>query len=398
MDAQRISDLIAVYRDGLLNDTMPFWQKHAPDTECGGFMTYLDADGSVVSTDKPLWVIGRITWLFSRLCNAVEPREEWLKWAAHGIDFLRKHGFDEDGRMFWAVTRDGRPLRKRRYLFTETFGIIALAEYAKAAGDERARDEARNLYRLLLKYHGTPGLLEPKGIPETRQLKSHAMPMILLATTQVLRQVDDDPLYERTIDESLHEVLEHFLKPEFKMLLETVGPNGEFLDEPDGREVCPGHAIETAWFIMEEARCRGGDKALIESALQILDWSLDAGWDPEFGGIFYFRDCKGKPNPKYEHDMKLWWPHNEAIYATLLAWRLTGDARYADWHERLHDWSYARFPDKENGEWFGYLHRDGTLSSTLKGNMWKGPFHLPRMQLNCWKLLEEVSSPGVAER
>ncbi len=39
--------------------------------------------------------------------------------------------------------------------------------------------------------------------------------------------------------------------------------------------------------------------------------------------------------------------------------------------------------------------RDGTLSSTLKGNMWKGPFHLPRMQLNCWKLLETMNgAPG----
>ena len=33
---------------------------------------------------------------------------------------------------------------------------------------------------------------------------------------------------------------------------------------------------------------------------------------------------------------------------------------------------------------------DGTISSTIKGNRWGGPFHLPRMQLNCWKLLEEM--------
>jgi len=392
MDAQRMDELIRRYRDGLLNDTMPFWEKHAPDTEYGGFMTYLDADGSVVSTDKPMWVAGRITWLFSRLCNSVAPREEWLKWARHGVDFIRKYGFDTDGRMFWAVTRDGRPLRKRRYLFTETFGVIALAEYARATGDEEAKKQARDLYRLIIRYHTTPGLLAPKGIPETRQLKSHAMPMILLATTQVLRQIDDDPLYEKVVDGSIDEVLNHFVKPEFKALLESVGPNGEFLDEPDGRVVNPGHAIETAWFLMEEARHRGNDGGLIESACRILDWSLDIGWDEEFGGIYYFRDCKGRPCPQYEHDMKLWWVHNEAIYATLLAYHLTGEQRYAEWHGRIHDWAYAHFPDRENGEWFGYLHRDGSVSCTLKGNMWKGPFHLPRMQLYCWKLLEEMKS------
>ncbi|MCA9258910.1 MAG: AGE family epimerase/isomerase, partial [Planctomycetales bacterium] len=83
-------------------------------------------------------------------------------------------------------------------------------------------------------------------------------------------------------------------------------------------------------------------------------------------------------------------PHNEAIIATLLAFRLTGQSRYAQWHELVHDWAYAHFPDSEHGEWYGYLHRDGTPSSSLKGNLWKGPFHLPRMQLVCTRILDEL--------
>ena len=86
--------------------------------------------------------------------------------------------------------------------------------------------------------------------------------------------------------------------------------------------------------------------------------------------------------------MKFWWPQNEALIATLLAHQLTGAAKYADWHRQIHDWTYAHFPDPEFGEWFGYLHRDGRISSRLKGNLWKGPFHIPRMQLEAWKILE----------
>lgn len=388
MDATRKAELIRIYRDGLLNDTIPFWLRHAPDREHGGYMTFLDADGSVVTTDKPMWIMGRITWMMARLYNDVEPRPEWLDASKQGLDFIRKHGFDKDGRMFYSVTRDGRPLRKRRYLFTETFGAIALAEYARATGDQQILQEARDLFRLIIRYHITSGLLEPKLIPFTRRLKSHAMPMILLATAQVLRRADPDPYYDEIIEQSIQEVFRDFVKPEFKALLENVGPNGEFLDEPQGREINPGHAIETAWFIMEEARHRNNDRDLITRACQILDWSLEIGWDHEFGGIYYFKDCKGRPCIQYEHDMKLWWPHIEAIYATLLAYTLTGEKRYLDWHQKLHDWSYAHFPDRKHGEWFGYLHRDGSVSSTLKGTMWKGPFHLPRMQLYSWKLLE----------
>jgi len=53
----------------------------------------------------------------------------------------------------------------------------------------------------------------------------------------------------------------------------------------------------------------------------------------------------------------------------------------------VHDWAYAHFPDAEHGEWYGYLHRDGRVSVPLKGNLWKGPFHLPRMQLLAWQWL-----------
>ena len=389
MTPRRIRELIQIYRDGLLEDTMPFWQQHAVDHEYGGFMTFLDADGTIVSTDKPMWVIGRITWLFAKLYNTVEPRVEWLSLAKHGISFLRRYGFDDDSRMFYSVTREGRPLRKRRYVSTEHFCVIALAEYAKAAGDKQARRQARDLYQLILKYHRTPGLLEPKVFPQTRTMKIHGVPMGLISISQVLRNVDDNPLYRQVIDDSIQEVEQHFLKDEFKALLENVGPNGEFVDQPVGRVVNPGHAIETAWFILEEARIRN-DRSMIKLGARILNWSLEMGWDKEYGGIYYFRDVKGLPCEQYEHDMKLWWPHNEAIYATLLAYHLTDKQEYAQWHKKLHDWSYGHFPDHENGEWLGYLHRDGSISCTLKGNMWKGPFHLPRMQLYCWKLLEEM--------
>src|SRR5262249_39100703 len=156
--------------------------------------------------------------------------------------------------------------------------------------------------------------------------------------------------------------------------------DGQMLDTPEGRLVNPGHACETAWFMLAEARQRQ-DRALIAQACQILEWSLQMGWDRIHGGILYFVDCEGKPPEPYEHDMKLWWPHNEALYACLLALHLTGEPRWLAWYERIHEWTFNHFPDHANGEWFGYLHRDGTVSSTVKGNMWKGPFHLPRMLL-----------------
>ncbi|MHB9036204.1 MAG: AGE family epimerase/isomerase [Armatimonadota bacterium] len=366
------SALIDIYRNSLLEDVVPFWERHSVDREFGGFLTFLDRNGSTYGTDKPVWLQGRIAWLFAKLYNDVEKRGDWLELARHGLNFLLKHCFDSDGRMFFLVTRDGQPLRKRRYLFSETFAIMAFAEFAKASGEDWARQKAADIYDLTMRYCTTPGLLESKDVPGTRPMKSHAMPMILLATTQIIRQVDDRPIYGQTIDNSLHEVFGHFWKPDLNALLENVGPGGEVIDSVEGRCINPGHAIETSWFIMEESRCRR-DPELLKKALPILECSLERGWDKEYGGLFYFTDLDNRPCVQYEWDMKLWWPHTEALYATLLAYVMTGDAKWEVWHRRVHDYAFDHFADPEFGEWFGYLHRDGSVSHQLKGNCWKGP-------------------------
>ncbi len=390
MTDSRRQELLAVYRDGLLNDTLPFWIDHGVDREAGGFFNALDRDGTVLDTDKGMWPQGRFTWLLATLYNTVETRTEWLELAAHGVAFIRKHGFDTDGRMFFQVTRDGKPLRKRRYVFTEAFGAMAMAAYARAAGDGRAADEAVRLFNTFIHYATTPGALPPKGIPETRQAKSIGVPMITINLAQTLRDTIDAPDCNDHIDRCIEEIRRDFMKPEQRAVLETVAPAGGFIDHFDGRMLTPGHAIEAAWFILHEARHRGGDAELERIGLAILDWMWERGWDEEYGGIFYYRDIHHLPVQEYWHDMKFWWPHNETIIATLLAYELTGNPIYAERHKQVHDWSYRHFPDPEHGEWYGYLHRDGRLSVRLKGNLWKGPFHLPRMQWYCARLLADT--------
>ena len=395
---ERRAHLLRVYRDGLLSDTLPFWINHSVDREHGGFLTCLDHDGAVLDTDKGIWVQGRFSWLLATLYQTVEARPEWLDLARHGVDFLRRAGFDDDGRMFFLVTQDGQPLRKRRYLFSEAFTVGALAAYGHAAGDQNAVDQAVDLFHLIERYLTSPGLLAPKVDPGVRPSKGLAMPMILIATAQILRRAVADPApYTVWIDRCIAEIQRDFMKPPWQAVLETVGPNGEFQDHMDGRLLNPGHAIEAAWFILHEAKLRGRDQRLIDLGTTILDWMWQWGWDRDYGGIIYFRDVKGLPVQEYWQDMKFWWPQNEAIIATLLAYQLTGDPKYAAWHTRVHDWAYSHFPDPTHGEWFGYLHRDGRLAQRAKGNLWKGPFHLPRMQLTCWQILTEMAEDEAAQ-
>ena len=376
------------YQNQLLNDTVPFWFPRSIDTEFGGYLLMRDQDGSLIDDDKAVWIQGRAAWLLATLYNTVEPKLEWLEGSKTGIDFLNNHCFDSDGRMFFHVTRDGQPIRKRRYYFSETFAVIAMSAYAKASGDETVAEKARFLFGKCIEYATNPDLLEPK-FTATRPSKGIGTPMIMINTAQQLRKNIGDPRCDEWISKWITEIETNFVKDDIKCVMEQVASDGSIIDHIDGRTLNPGHAIEGAWFILHEAKYRNNDPRLIELGCKMLDYMWERGWDKEDGGILYFRDVYDKPVQEYWQDMKFWWPQNEAIIATLLAYTMTGNEKYAKWHKMVHDYAYGKFHDKENGEWFGYLHKDGTIAQTAKGNLFKGPFHLPRQEWYCLQLLDE---------
>ena len=399
MSPARLDELRSAYRDGLLADTIPFWLRHGPDREHGGFFSALDRDGSVIDTDKAVWIQGRAAWTFANLCNKVERRDEWLAASRACLEFIRDHCQGPDGKLYFIVTRDGRPLRMRRYVFSESFAAIGSAAYARATGEARAAEDAARFFGRFLRNSFTPGVMFPKTDPAIRPMQGAAPHFITIAAAQELRAALGDiavagATCTQWIDRSIAAIESNFYKPELRVMMETVGPGGAILDHFDGRTLNPGHAIECAWFILHEAKLRRCDARLLKLGLGILDCMWERGWDREFGGLVSFADLKGLPVQEYWAEMKFWWPHNEAVIATLLAWQLTGDPKYAEWHRLVHDWSHRVFPDPKHGEWFGYAHRDGRIATLLKGNMWKGPFHVPRMQLYGWRLTEELLQDG----
>lgn len=377
------------YKKDLTENIMPFWMKYGLDHENGGVYTCVDRDGSLMDTTKSVWFQGRFAFICSFAYNNVEKNQEWLDAAKSTLEFIEKHCFDEQGHMYFSVTAEGKPLRKRRYVFSETFAAIAMSEYALATGDQHWAKRAIQVFEDTQRFLATPGFLPAKFEADVK-LQGHSIVMILINVGSCIRKVVDDPKLTQQIDESIEKLKKYFIHPEFKCLLETVGENGEFIDTNMTRTINPGHCIETSWFIMEEAKLRGWDKPMLDMALQVFDWSWDWGWDKQYGGIINFRDCKNLPPQDYSQDMKFWWPQCETIIASLYAYLGTGDEKYLYRHERISEWTYAHFPDAEYGEWYGYLHRDGTVAQPAKGNLYKGPFHVPRMMIKGYMLCQEI--------
>lgn len=381
--AAQLAELGRGYEHDLLDDVLPFWIRHGPDREYGGLITGLAADGAIIDTDKAIWLQGRAAWTLSTVNHTMRQNPEWLALARSCLDFIRTHGRGPGGKLYFTVTREGKPLRMRRYVYSECFAAVGSAAFSVAAGDARAREEALEYFSTYLHHSFTPGVMPPKTDPVSRPMKGVAPLMIAIVTAQEIRRLLGDETVRgatctQWIDRSIAEIERDFFKPDLGALMEVVAPNGDVIDHFDGRTLNPGHAIECAWFILHEAKLRR-DARMQRLGLAILDLMWRRGWDPEFGGLLYFTDIHGKPVQEYWAEMKFWWPHNEAEIATLLAYQLTGEKRYVEWHGQVHAWSRRVFADPDRGEWFGYAHRDGRISTRLKGNLWKGPFHLPRM-------------------
>ena len=368
------------YIKHLTEDILPFWLDNAIDEEQGGIFTQLDEKGNVYGTEKSVWFQGRALYIFSFAYNCGIKDEKLLKAAKKIFEFLPKCG-NETLRMAFTVTEDGKEIQKRRYWFSETFAAIGCCEYYLATGDEQAKLWAEKYFDVAYGLH-----CDPNHNPFEPGLHALSPCMILLSTAQVLRKLNPDK-YDPIAKAMTKDILLHLTE---KGLLENVSPEGKFVDTPTGRTVNPGHSLEAAWFLMVQSELTD-DPTILEKAEEIIDISMKLGLAN--GGILAFCDCDGKPANALEWDMKLWWPQCEAMLATKMAYLKTGKEKYLDWYNGIEKYVEDHFIDQENGEWYGYLHYDGTVANTLKGNIFKGPFHIPRMFL-LLERMDEMTAKG----
>lgn len=399
MDKKTAEKYLEKFEKELYGSVEPFWTNYGMDKKHGGITTCLDRYGKVYSTDKGVWQQGRAAYMYSLLYKKHKDRTNYREAALSCLNFLEKYCISGDGRMYFTVTKEGLPLRKRRYYFSETFYIIACAEYYAATGEKEYLDRAVKYYDFVLKiYRGEiadPFYMPPKTIPETRRTFSFGEPMILLNVTHVLKNADsaNAARYNAEAKSLLNDIFRRFYHDDSGLITETAAADGKpDMNVAAYRIVNPGHSLEASWFIYNES-IYSGDKTIAEKAEKIFAAALNIGWDKEYGGIFYFKDIEGKPIEAYEHDMKLWWPHNEAIIASLLMYKNTGKKEYEDWFYKLCDYAFSAFSDPAYGEWFGYLRRDGKPTEPpCKGHTYKGFFHVARMLDTCIELLKDITN------
>jgi N-acylglucosamine 2-epimerase len=381
------SEYAALYQKELLEQIIPFWEKNSIDTEFGGFFTCLDRQGKVYDTDKFIWLQGRQVWTFSMLYNKVEAKQQWLDVALHGADFLLKNGRDEKGNWYFSLNQKGAPLVEPYNIFSDCFAAMAFGELYKATQNPMHKEVAVNTYNNIISRQHNPKGKWNKVHAGTRALKNFSLPMILCNLSLLLEEVIGKENVDRMVPVLIEDIMTNFLHPEKGIILENIYPNGDFCDSFEGRIINPGHGNESMWFLMDIA-VRYNNPELIKKCEEILLRTTEYGWDSEYGGIYYFLDLKGHAPQELQWNQKLWWVHIETMISFAKAYQLTGNEKCKAWFEKIHDYTWTHFRDPiHQGEWFGYLTREGQPLLEAKGGKWKGCFHVPRGLYELWKTL-----------
>lgn len=430
-------DLAAFYRSHLESVILPFWLDRALDEKRGGIFNCVDdVTGERVADDKFVWSQARWAWTAAHAARMAErgllsvDADRLERHARQTVDFLLEHAFlggAEAGRgnVAYLLSADGE---KREFLpgkghdisfFADCFVALALTGVARVTGDASYLEEALDVYASIRRRLAAAQVRsEPYPLPPGA--RAHAWPMIMLNVAQelerALRAAGDVRAGRLAADAlaDMDEVLDVFVRPD-GLVAEVLVP-GDTISLL-ARHVTPGHAIESMWFVIEQALTHGRSNA-VARASGVIAASHAAGWDSEYGGLFRYlvpepganaaepsgarRQPDGEPQGPFEKlildtwDTKIWWPHSEALYATLLAAEVTNDAGFKALHDRTFAYTFSTFPNPAAGvgEWIHIRDRQGRPLKKVVGLPVKDPYHVTRNLM----LLVELLSEGLASR
>ncbi len=374
-------EIAARSSDTLTNRVLPWWIENAVDRDRGGIRTMISDEAVITGEDKFVWSQARWLWVTSATCNRLGATQELIETAHSTADFLRRFGQHEPGRWNFLLSREGCALEGPSSIFSDCFAIYGLSEYYRLSKEPWAIDLALETFRNVITRIEASDFAAIRPYRMEPGWRAHAVYMILLETAQELSiTLDGFPEADEVADNCVARILGNFLQPNNGLIVEYLDREFRPFRHSMDALVVPGHAIECMWFMAHlSLRRRGGENLDVIGASLLRH--LKFGWDLEYGGLVLNSNTAGNRRAYVNGEMKIWWPHTEALYATALLFHATRDERFAKWYERIQAYCKSHF-ELPNGEWRQRLNRDGSPSDTLVALPVKDPFHLPRALLH----------------
>jgi mannose/cellobiose epimerase-like protein (N-acyl-D-glucosamine 2-epimerase family) len=384
------------YRRDLFEDFLPFMDRHIIDHDLGGFLCTADRDGTVLSQDKVTWYEGRGTWVYSFLYNHFGHNPKHLEVARKSVALILP-AFPSNGEMYVKrFTRDGKPVGEPDpEIYSDMFVAEGLAEFAKATGERRYRQLAKELLLKCVARYDRPDYYPrigetylgsgAKAFPGARVLGCWMV--LLRAATQMLETQADTEIAQ-VCDRSVNAIVEHHFNPAFALMNELLNHD---LSRPDSEYVqlvYTGHSIETLWMVMAEGR-RRGDTQLFNTAAERFRRHVEVAWDDVYGGVF--RNLQNVDANVWSVD-KVLWAQAEVLIGALMVYEHTRAAWARDLFSKMYLYVQDKYPLRRHGLPLWIFSADRKVTFERHSNRIENYHHPRHLMLNLLSLERMIAA------
>ena len=422
-DQQILNELTESLNNGILS----VWYPRTIDSIYGGFLSDFDyqwemkgrQNKMIVTQSRPIWTCSEVAEFYP------EKRDQYLKIAHHGVQFLQDKMWDsKNGGFFNLVDREGNVLKSDRRdrvmkdAYGNAFAIYGLSAYARVSGDTAALSLAKKTFLWLDQHSYDPlfggyfQFLEADGTPlkggyDGTSPKDQNSSIHLLEALTELYRVWPEPVVKERLLMMLSLVRDRITNPKGYLQLflnEDISPVSYRDSAEDVRKkhwqldhISYGHDVETAYLMLEASEVAGleNDTLTLRKAKKMVDHALQSGWDKAVGGFYdagyYFKD---QDTVTIIKDTKNWWAQAEGLNSLLMMSELFPDDPHQYKSLFLKEWEYINtyLIDHEHGDWFsGGTDKEQDAKLAMKAQIWKCNYHTSRSLMNCIKRLKVMA-------
>jgi mannobiose 2-epimerase len=388
------------------------------DAERGGFHANFATDWTKQPDHRRFVVYqARQTWTAATFALARPAlREEYLRYARHGITQLRDRQWDRARGGFWnSVLLDGTPDPREsavKMTYGQAFAVYALAVAHRATGDPEALALARQGYEWVEAHcreaerPGYLGAVAADGSPLPKGPDSVApRPDSAMGVPAEYRDMNTSIHLLEAWTELLKEWPDPGLRASTRRLLELVrdrfysepGTLHLYLDATGWPIAGPssfGHDVETGFLLLEAAEALGvkDDPKLRRVARRLVDHALALGYDEKTGQLW---EQGFAIRPAFDKSIE-WWAQFELVNALSVMDEEHGRETPRYRQEMWKAWRFLaeRLTDKEKGGTFAGIEADGRVR-TAKSHDWFATYHQARALL---LTAERLRRSGAAPR
>jgi len=381
---------------------LPLWTSpRLIDTEHGGFLNSLDAEGNPLSQrSKPLLAHLRMLYVYATAIDRVhdpKKRTRLLDVYHRQFAFLIQRYWDaENDGWYFTLDMEGHPRGNDKRTLGQLYGIYVLAEIARVLDDPSARSWALKTFRRIDpsahdERHG--GYLNDWTLPadasgnaqKDTALNFHGV----LGLAALARILPDRTVRART-EELIGIITDHFVyapSGNAWLRLEADWRTPHLPPTPKDLTLY-GHNAEMAWYTLE------AENALRRSAAERLPWIRQAAEGVirnglgNAGALHVHGRLDGGPTDDRVH----FWCQTEALVLLARMAAATGETRYWQLFQKTARWTFTYVAQPGVRPWKLVVTDGGKpIRAGFAGAEWRAGFHVTRMVLEVTAALARFS-------